>query len=48
MGSGLSRFLRSQDQTVLEVICPKRQNKRRRGKDDTIDAIAVARAVLER
>ena len=45
-GAGLSRFLRSQDVTVFEVIRPNRQLRRRRGKDDTIDAIAAARAVL--
>ena len=32
--------------TVLEVIRPNRQTRRRRGKDDTIDAIAAARTVL--
>jgi hypothetical protein len=45
-GVGLSRFLRSEGAEVLEVCRPNRQLRRRRGKDDTIDAIAAARAVL--
>ena len=32
--------------TVVEVNRPNRQNPRRRGKSDTVDAEAAARAVL--
>lgn len=45
-GVGLARYLRSEGIAVLEVCRPNRQLRRRRGKDDTIDAIAAARAVL--
>jgi transposase len=45
-GVGLSRHLRSEGVEVLEVCRPDRQMRRRRGKDDTIDAIAAARTVL--
>jgi transposase len=45
-GAGLARHLRSEGATVLEVCRPDRQMRRRRGKDDTIDAIAAARTVL--
>ena len=45
-GAGLSRHLRSEGVEVLEVCRPDRQMRRRRGKDDTIDAIAAARTVL--
>jgi len=44
-GAGLARWLRSRGFDVLEVERPKRQNRRRRGKSDAIDAEAAARAV---
>ena len=44
-GAGLTRWLRSRGIEVLEVERPKRQNRRRRGKSDAIDAEAAARAV---
>ena len=44
-GAGLARWLRSRGVEVLEVERPKRQNRRRRGKSDAIDAEAAARAV---
>ena len=45
-GSALARHLREHDVTVVEVLRPNRQTRRRRGKTDVIDAIAAARAVL--
>lgn len=45
-GKGLTRHLTDHDLTVIEVIRPNRQTRRRYGKTDTIDAIAAARAVL--
>jgi transposase len=45
-GAGLARFLASKDLTVVEVNRPNRQNRRLRGKSDTVDAEAAARAVL--
>jgi len=45
-GAGLSRFLRGRDLNVVEVNRPNRQTRRRKGKSDTIDAEAAARAVL--
>ena len=44
-GAGLSRWLRSRRFEVLEVERPKRQNRRRHGKSDAVDAEAAARAV---
>ncbi len=44
-GAGLARWLRGRGFEVLEVERPKRQNRRRRGKSDAIDAEAAARAV---
>jgi transposase len=44
-GARLTRWLRSRGIEVLEVEWPRRQNRRRRGKSDTIDAEAAARAV---
>jgi transposase len=44
-GAGLSRWLRGRGFEVLEVERPKRQNRRRHGKSDAIDAEAAARAV---
>ena len=43
-GSGLVRYLRSADVAVVEVDRPNRQDRRRRGKSDTVDAVAAARA----
>jgi transposase len=45
-GAGLSRWLRARGVVVVEVDRPKREQRRRRGKSDTIDAEAAARAVL--
>jgi transposase len=45
-GAGLARHLASKDITVVEVNRPNRQNRRLRGKSDTVDAEAAARAVL--
>jgi transposase len=45
-GAGLARYLASKDITVVEVNRPNRQNRRRRGKSDTVVAEAAARAVL--
>lgn len=45
-GTGLARYLSSQDVTVVEVIRPNRQTRRRRGKSDTADAVAAALAAL--
>ena len=44
-GAGLTRFLRSQGQVVVEVNRPDRAARRRRGKSDPLDAEAAARAV---
>ncbi len=45
-GAALTRFLRDEDQTVLEVMRPNRQRRRRHGKSDPADAEAAAAAVL--
>jgi transposase len=45
-GVALTRQLRAEDITVTEVNRPDRATRRRRGKNDTIDAEAAARAVL--
>ncbi|TQJ00218.1 IS110 family transposase [Kribbella jejuensis] len=45
-GAGLARLLTSEHVRVVEVSRPNRQNRRRRGKSDPIDAEAAARAVL--
>jgi len=45
-GAGLARHLTSEAVVVLEVNRPNRQNRRRRGKSDPVDAEAAARAVL--
>lgn len=45
-GAALSRHLRSEAITVIEVNRADRGDRRRRGKTDTIDAEAAARAVL--
>lgn len=44
-GAGLLRYLRARGVEVLEVTRPDRAERRRRGKDDTLDAINAARAV---
>ena len=45
-GAGLQRLLHAHDVLVIEVSRPNRQDRRRRGKSDPIDAINAARAVL--
>lgn len=45
-GAGLARFLTDRGVSVVEVIRPNRQSRRRNGKSDTADAIAAGRAVL--
>jgi transposase len=43
-GASLARFLRDVGVEVLEVDRPNRQERRRKGKNDTVDAIEAARA----
>jgi transposase len=43
-GAGLSRFLQAQGSQVTEICGPNRKLRRDRGKSDTIDAEAAARA----
>jgi transposase len=45
-GAGLSRYLRQRGINVVEVNRTNRQTRRRKGKTDTVDAEAAARAVL--
>lgn len=45
-GLGLARALAAREVEVVEVNRPNRQLRRRRGKSDTVDAEAAARAVL--
>lgn len=45
-GAGLARHLVAEGVTVVEVNRPNRQNRRRRGKSDPVDAEAAGRAVL--
>jgi transposase len=45
-GAGLMRLLTERRVPVLEVDRPNRQDRRRRGKSDPLDAEAAARAVL--
>ena len=45
-GSALARHLAVEGVTVIEVARPNRQVRRRHGKNDVVDAIAAARAVL--
>ncbi len=45
-GAGLARWLRARLVTVIEVDRPDRRARRRRGKSDSVDAEAAARAVL--
>lgn len=45
-GAGLARHLARAEVDVVEVNRPNRQARRRRGKNDTVDAEAAARAAL--
>jgi transposase len=45
-GAGLTRHLAQAGATVLEVDRPDRSDRRRKGKDDDLDAINAARAAL--
>jgi transposase len=45
-GAGLARWLRARHIAVIEVDRPDRRMRRRRGKSDSVDAEAAARAVL--
>ncbi len=45
-GVGLSRHLATADVAIVEVNRPNRQVRRRRGKSDTVDAEAAARAAV--
>lgn len=45
-GAGLARHLSGEGVAVVEVNRPDRQRRRRRGKSDTVDAEAAARAAL--
>ena len=45
-GAGLARSLAAADVDVVDVNRPNRQMRRRRGKTDTVDAEAAARAAL--
>src|SRR5436190_2529279 len=45
-GAGLARHLRGRGLVVIEVDRPNRQERRRKGKSDELDAIEAARAVL--
>jgi transposase len=45
-GAGLTRHLQTAGVEVLEVDRPNRQERRKTGKSDTLDAVAAARAVL--
>jgi transposase len=45
-GAGLARYLATEGITVVEVNRPNRQMRRRRGKSDSVDAEAAARAAL--
>ena len=45
-GAGLARYLRWRGLVVIEVDRPNRQERRRNGKSDRVDAIEAARAAL--
>jgi hypothetical protein len=45
-GAGLLRYLQHADVTVLEVTAPDRSDRRKRGKDDTLDAENAAHAAF--
>lgn len=46
-GAGLTRHLAKAGVSILEVDRPDRSDRRRRGKDDDLDAINAARAALQ-
>ncbi|WP_027343048.1 IS110 family RNA-guided transposase [Hamadaea tsunoensis] len=45
-GAALTRALLAEGVDVIEVNCPDRSTRRRKGKSDTVDAEAAARAVI--
>jgi transposase len=45
-GAGLLRYLQAADVTVMEVTAPDKVDRRRRGKDDMLDAINAAHAAF--
>jgi transposase len=45
-GSGLTRYLRRRGVEVIEVDRPNREERRRSGKSDPLDAVEAARSVL--
>lgn len=45
-GAGLARYLADRGVAVVEINRPNRQTRRQRGKSDTVDAEAAARAAL--
>lgn len=45
-GAGLLLFLQQAEVTVLEVTAPDRQDRRKRGRNDDVDAQNAARAVF--
>lgn len=45
-GAGLLRYLQQAHVTVLEVTAPDRSDRRKRGKDDTLDAYNAAHAAF--
>jgi transposase len=45
-GAGLLRYLQHAEVTVLEVTAPDRSDRRKRGKDDTLDAENAAHAAF--
>jgi transposase len=47
-GAGLTRFLHQQEVLAMEADRPDRSGRRARGKTDTFDAEAAARALLAR
>jgi transposase len=47
-GAGLTRHLAKAGIMILEVDRPDRSDRRRKGKDDDLDAINAARAALHR
>ncbi len=45
-GAGLLRYLQQAQVTVLEVTAPDKSDRRKRGKDDTLDAYNAAHATF--
>ena len=45
-GAGLARYLSGRDEAVLEIGRGRREGRRLRGKDDSLDAIRAARTAL--